>query len=1136
MFLVYPPYQSSLVRLFIKFQKGPIYIEFDRIRWNFSNTIEVQNLLLIQKDTSQSLLFRVDTLRITYSSFNLLRKNLKIHRLFLDHPSIDLHPSPEYYGPPVPKSHRGFSQFNLIVDELEIQEGHISLPEQDILYLNLNASASYLNKALEVTIDSLSLLLPGRGFIESLEGSLSYQKELIVNARIVLPNSRFHLDFRAERFSPLVFETTIIGDSINITEVDTFIGMEALEGEGKAFIHVWGEVKNQIFGEVQFTGILLDERYRDSRTDFRFKDQVLNISDFDGYLRDSRIAGDLTLDFQGEFPRYWGEFRIKQVDLRKALIDSSISPTRFTGIVSFRGSGLQPDINRMVLEAQLSEGTYDILPFDTAAGQIRVTPDSLIFMPVLWFQEGQTSLFLEGYIIPQSQMDLRLGADSRDLSQFLSALGIEIQELQGAGKMEGTIYGNPDNPLFRGKFDSDSLKINTIVLRDMETSINLDQLQPKPAGDIEIIARGNLNKIKFDSLYSKLELTPERLRIKPFIGWGDSIMVKGIGTLHPIDSPEKNFFLEGLRLFYKDNLIEITEQVDFSISDSLIASDNLNFSCFGGSVFTALSYNPQKGLKIQGELVNLQLDSLSNLVPLDYELKGKINSDFSLFLPEQTESLTAHISFSSPDFTIEDVEWKSTSGKIHLQKGVLNIDSLFLYRPRGEYSFSGKVDWFDTLHPFYFEATGEDQELTLANIFLPIIEHSRGNIKIDLKASGHLDSVVTEGNLTLSEGSLDIEDLAYPIEGVSMELILDNSIVTIKQIEGYIEGEPIRSKSIWERVKRFFTGQKKVRGDFSASGIIDISDLQDPQLNLDFNCLKLPLLLPKQGIYAKFSSQGNISLNEKKLAIAGDFDLNEVNLIKLFSENGRDSLSTLPDLNLNIYIPNNFWILTKEIEAELQGEILVTTVNNELNILGELEIIRGNYKYPGASFTIQKGYFYFHNLDEINPELDIEARTLAYDQYVYLKVTGTLKQPELHLSTENPEYTERDAIALLTLNMPLDGRADSLTAGDFLQERTRSLMEAYLQAQVQKPVRDFLGVETFEINPDDENQFQLEKTEITLGKYLTDDIYISYSRQLSTEETGKLKLEYRLGRHSTIQASRDETGYYKIDLKLKWEF
>jgi hypothetical protein len=81
-----------------------------------------------------------------------------------------------------------------------------------------------------------------------------------------------------------------------------------------------------------------------------------------------------------------------------------------------------------------------------------------------------------------------------------------------------------------------------------------------------------------------------------------------------------------------------------------------------------------------------------------------------------------------------------------------------------------------------------------------------------------------------------------------------------------------------------------------------------------------------------------------------------------------------------------------------------------------------------------------------------------------------------------------------------------------------------------------LGVETFEIDPYYGEEFDPWQTRVTVGAYATPNLYIYGRSSLSFGSGQEVGFEYRFSENFRLQGSGDENQYYRLSMKLHWEF
>ena len=238
------------------------------------------------------------------------------------------------------------------------------------------------------------------------------------------------------------------------------------------------------------------------------------------------------------------------------------------------------------------------------------------------------------------------------------------------------------------------------------------------------------------------------------------------------------------------------------------------------------------------------------------------------------------------------------------------------------------------------------------------------------------------------------------------------------------------------------------------------------------------------------------------------------------------------------------------MNLEFKGDVLVQREKGDLNLLGELETIRGKYFLFGTSFKIKNGKFIFDNLEEVDPKLDflvsadmlnpvsanpMETQITSGSEKIELAISGSLSAPEVNPAPDSP-YSKEEALELLTFGQRLSA-LDTLGTKSLFQERVvKSLGMGYGGRILENLAIRSLGVETFEIRPAGTGKFNLWDTEITLGKYVSEKIYLKYTRSLSQSRGDETGAEYRINRHLFFEGYKDKTGKFHLGINLSFEY
>lgn len=124
-----------------------------------------------------------------------------------------------------------------------------------------------------------------------------------------------------------------------------------------------------------------------------------------------------------------------------------------------------------------------------------------------------------------------------------------------------------------------------------------------------------------------------------------------------------------------------------------------------------------------------------------------------------------------------------------------------------------------------------------------------------------------------------------------------------------------------------------------------------------------------------------------------------------------------------------FWVRRNDFAALVAAELDVTYRSPDLLVGGWANVRRGYFDVFGKRFDVDRGSMNFDGGAEMNPVVDLQAthelRGRA-GQHVYVRVTGTLRQPEIEFSTNVPDVPA-DTGSIIAL---LIGGQHGMSTGD----------------------------------------------------------------------------------------------------------
>jgi translocation and assembly module TamB len=447
----------------------------------------------------------------------------------------------------------------------------------------------------------------------------------------------------------------------------------------------------------------------------------------------------------------------------------------------------------------------------------------------------------------------------------------------------------------------------------------------------------------------------------------------------------------------------------------------------------------------------------------------------------------------------------------------------------------------------------EEFNLSVLQFLVPQVTRLQGYMQADLQIKDPLQSPKPSGSLKIEDASLRI-----PSMGIAYDNIL---------LEGQSEPNRFDLKSL-----HLETGS----GDLNANGYIDYqSTLPSPNISLtieaeNFLIMQSPRLLAR--IHGQVSVDGSLNqprydgqltvlrsrVDISKFATdspqsPGDKPLlvqlqPQKEIQKPVQETTPAFTNTIENLQgkIQVRIPRNTWIKSPDMSIEIRGSLDVLKNSAYFEIFGTIETIRGFYEIYGKRFRINEGTIQFQGGEKFNPLLDFTAlysfrSPEGIKKELTIQISGSLQEPDISFMLEGQPIEERDAISYLILGRPYDqltlsqrsemetsggplgsGMLTNIIAGGFAGTLTSAL-----QQQLNLDIIEFKG---------DQNWRQAS---VVIGKYITDDLFLSYERTLafsrSTEVAPeKVSMEYEVTPWLFLQATKGDEKSTGFDIIWKY--
>ena len=219
---------------------------------------------------------------------------------------------------------------------------------------------------------------------------------------------------------------------------------------------------------------------------------------------------------------------------------------------------------------------------------------------------------------------------------------------------------------------------------------------------------------------------------------------------------------------------------------------------------------------------------------------------------------------------------------------------------------------------------------------------------------------------------------------------------------------------------------------------------------------------------------------------------------------------------------------------------------------GRAEVDRGEIWFEGRRIVVSRGTVDFSNPLKIEPYFDVEAETRVrapgQTYQITLRASGPTTKLEWELASD-PPLPEVEILTLLLgdVRSTEDAELRALRTPDsaeqnLLVSRSARLLASPISSNVQKVVEQTFGLDSVQITPFfvDPNQQTARFSpgaRITIGKRISDRIYLTYSRSLtSAAQDQVILLEYDQSDKLSWILTQNEDRTYALDVRVRYVF
>lgn len=513
------------------------------------------------------------------------------------------------------------------------------------------------------------------------------------------------------------------------------------------------------------------------------------------------------------------------------------------------------------------------------------------------------------------------------------------------------------------------------------------------------------------------------------------------------------------------------------------------------------------------------IESLCTLLKVPMEVVGI--ADGELVLAGTAANPQGELTVNVVQTTLGGIELGDIAGRLTLTGSRLAIDALEVQGRDYEAHAQGYLDLPEDIVGKVGVADAKprskaevnvtfqlpESDALLLGLFVPGLAIQQGTIYGEFGVAGTWSEPQIKGVVGLDHAALTYPGLGL-IEDVQLGAVLKPGKVILEHLTGTI-------------------GDGKAR----AAGEIELKGLRPSQF--DLTLVTDNVAYRNDMLSAVFDGEVSLAGPPEMPTIAGSVAVKQGKVQLKLPQMGAGNWNA--NLDLDVHTADDVIVRGFGVDLMLAGAVHVGGTVQDPALDGKVTVTRGNVNYLGTKFALLHGSAEFASARGINPYLDVRGEAKLDGVGVTLLLQGTLDKLSTELRSE-PEMPDQELMAML--GWP--GRISALLSGSQvdsgLDEEMAKLIEAELARQfvgdLASTFQSVLDLDDLQIKP----SFMEKSIQIEVGKYVLDDVYITYSRKLQEFAEQKWGIEYRLNPNVVLEGNIDSSGEKRIQLKGKFSF
>ena len=235
--------------------------------------------------------------------------------------------------------------------------------------------------------------------------------------------------------------------------------------------------------------------------------------------------------------------------------------------------------------------------------------------------------------------------------------------------------------------------------------------------------------------------------------------------------------------------------------------------------------------------------------------------------------------------------------------------------------------------------------------------------------------------------------------------------------------------------------------------------------------------------------------------------------------------------HITAHIPGPFKVRSEELRTDLHGNLEIDLIGALARITGQIESSWGTVDLLGRPYKLERARIGFSDRAPPDPNLDIRLTRAISEATIIIEVHGTALKPKLALASDPPIYDQSQLVGIIVSGDPGSSRLSDHS----LDQKVLGAVSSLVVNKLKEQVLPGLPIDVIRFDSGG-SAGGLAASRLEVGKYLTDNIYVSYVHQfgepagLRRVNSNEAQLDYRFAHHYEIDTVYGDAGVGAADL------